>query len=362
MINVTKPFLPPIEEFEKYLKQIWDNNWITNSGPFHQELEQKLCDYLKVKHISLFNNGTIALITALQALGIKGEVITTPFTFVATSNSLLWNNCTPVFVDVDNKTGNIDPKKIEAKISKTTSAILAVHVYGIPCEVQAIQKIATKHNLNVIYDAAHGFGVEKLGESILNYGDLSILSFHATKVFNTIEGGAIVSHSLEMKQKIDRLKNFGFIDETTLLEPGINGKMNELQASMGLIQLKYIDELIQKRKDIALYYQSKLEKTTGIRYLDIDKNLAWNYSYFPIFIDESFKISRDNLYEVFKKNNINVRRYFYPLLTSMPSFNKNNNKGELNNAEVLSSQVICLPIYPDLTITEQDEVLSIING
>ena len=324
MINVTKPFLPPREEFEQYLKQIWENNWITNDGPFHQQLEQELCEFLKVKHLSLFNNGTSALITALQALEIKGEVITTPFTFVATSNSLLWNNCTPIFVDVDEKSGNIDADKIEAKISKETSAILAVHVYGIPCDNEKIDKIASKYNLKTIYDAAHAFGVEQSNKSILNYGDLSTLSFHATKVFNTFEGGAIISHSLGMKQKIDRLKNFGFINETTLLEAGINGKMNELQASMGLLQLKYINQLIQERKKIANYYFKKLENTQGIRCLKINDNIRWNYSYFPIFINESYKISRDELYEKLKDNNIFARRYFYPLLTSMPAFSKKN--------------------------------------
>jgi len=266
-IFVTQPCLPPLEEFIPYLQQIWDNKWLTNNGPLHQQLEQELANYLGVKYISLFSNGTLALISALQALNITGEVITTPFSFVATTHSLWWNKITPVFVDIEPDYLNIDPSKIEAAITPLTSAIMPVHVYGNPCLMNEIQRIADKHELKVIYDAAHAFGVQKDGVSVLNHGDLSILSFHATKVFSTIEGGAIICHTEEMKHHIDNLKNFGFRGETTVEEPGINAKLNEVQAAYGLLQLKYIDGFIAKRKAITELYHRLLKEVSGIRIL-----------------------------------------------------------------------------------------------
>ena len=359
MINVTQPYLPPLEEFTPYLEQIWKNKWLTNNGPFHQEFENKLCEYLGVSNISVFSNGTLALLTALQALEIQGEVITTPYSFVATAHSLLWNNITPVFVDVDPIFGNLDPQKIEAAITDKTSAILPVHVYGNPCNDIEISKIAKKHNLKLIYDAAHCFGVKVDGKTILNYGDLSILSFHATKVFNTFEGGAIVCHSKEMKQKIDDLKNFGFRDEVTVVAPGINAKMNEIQAAFGLLQLKYIDQAITKRKEIAELYIQQLQNIPGIRLISHDSTgsstnsylITHNYSYFPIFINEKqYGKSRDQVYNELKAKEIFVRRYFYPLITEFPMYNHLPSSSEDNVKEALqiSKQVLCLPLYPEL--------------
>jgi len=320
-ITVTRPFLPPLDEFVPYLEQIWENKWLTNNGPFHQQFEQKLMEYLGVPFISVFTNGTLALLTALQALEIKGEVITTPYSFVATAHSLLWNGITPVFTDVEDVFGNLDPQRIESAITDRTSAILPVHVYGNPCNHFEIEKIAKKNNLKLIYDAAHCFGVKENGVSIANYGDLSILSFHATKVFNTFEGGAIISHSREMKQKIDDLKNFGFRDETTVIAAGINAKMNELQAAFGILHLKYIDETIVKRKEIAELYRMELQYVDGIRILNDIPNIHHNYSYFPIFIDtKKYGKSRDTLYELLKDKGIYTRKYFYPLISELPLY------------------------------------------
>jgi len=350
-IFVTQPFLPPLEEYIPYLKEIWENKVLTNSGPFHQQLESKLAEYLGVAHISLFTNATIGLITALQALEIKGEVITTPFSFVATSHALLWNGIQPIFVDIDPATLNIDPSKIERAITEKTSAIMPVHCYGQPCDVEVIQKIADKYNLKVIYDAAHAFGVkDKLG-SILNYGDLSVLSFHATKVFNTFEGGAIVSPNAEIKQRIDQLKNFGITDEVTVVAPGINGKMSEINAAFGLLQLSYIDDLILRRKQIDHLYRDGLSTIKGIRFLADDDTIQANYSYLPILVDDSYHLSRDELYEKLKEYGIFSRRYFYPLITSfsmystMPSAQPSNLPVATREAE----KVLCLPIYPSLT-------------
>jgi dTDP-4-amino-4,6-dideoxygalactose transaminase len=283
-ITVTQPFLPPLEEFIPYLQQIWDNKWLTNNGPLHQQLEQELSDYLGVKYISLFSNGTLALISALQALNIQGEVITTPFSFVATTHSLWWNKITPVFVDVEPEYLNLDPDKIEAAITPLTTAIMPVHVYGNPCQMDKIKRIADKYGLKVIYDAAHAFGVKKEGNSILNQGDLSVLSFHATKVYSTIEGGAIICHTPEMKHHIDNLKNFGFRGETVVEEPGINAKLNEVQAAYGLLQLKYVDEFIDKRKKITELYRDLLKDIKGIRFLNDMEGISHGYSYFPILI------------------------------------------------------------------------------
>lgn len=348
-ITVTSPLLPPLEEFVPYLQKIWDNKWLTNNGEMHQELERQLAEYLGVEYISLFSNGTLALITALQALNITGEVITTPYSFVATTHSIWWNKCTPVFVDVEPKYFNIDASKIEAAITEKTTAIMPVHVYGNPCDVDAIQKIADKHNLKVIYDAAHAFGVQKNGSSILNFGDLSTLSFHATKVYSTIEGGAIVCHSAEMKHHIDNLKNFGFRGETTVEEPGINAKLNEVQAAYGLLSLKYVDEAITKRQQIVTTYRKQLSGVKGISFLPEQEDVKHNYAYFPIFVNEKeYGMSRDALYEKLKSHNILGRRYFYPLISSFEPYKGLSSAQNLDIANKVAEQVICLPLYPEL--------------
>ena len=364
-INVTQPFLPPLEEFQIYLQQIWKNKYITNNGPFHKQLEQELCNYLGVKHISLFANGTIALLVAIKALELKGEIITTPYSFVATAHSIKWNGLEPVFVDIDPLTCNLDTKKIENAISDQTTAILPVHVYGNPCNTEKIAEIAERYGLKIIYDAAHAFGVTVNGNSILNSGDLSVLSFHATKVFNTFEGGAIVSHTAEMKKKIDDLKNFGFQDQITVEGIGINGKINEVQAAMGLLQLKYIDQVIEKRNRIAELYREKLSEVNGISFLDGIKGVKHNYSYFPIFINErEYGMNRDKVYEELTNHNIFTRRYFYPLISRFSAY-KNLPSAEeksLPVAEQISSEVICLPIYPDLEHRDVERVIGILKS
>lgn len=363
-IYITKPFLPPLDEYVKYLEKIWTSKQLTNNGPFHKQLEQELCEYLDVKYISLFCNGTIALLLAIKALELKGEIITTPYSFVATSHSIKWNGLTPVFVDIDVSTCNMDPDRIEKAITSKTTAILPVHVYGNPCETENINQIAKKHNLKVIYDAAHAFGVAKNGKSILNEGDLSILSFHATKVFNTFEGGAIVSHSAEMKKKIDDLKNFGFQDQITVEGIGINGKMNEVQTAMGLLQLKYINSAIDKRKKIIEIYRNALEEVDGIQFFNDIEGVKHNYAYFPVFINElEYGKSRDEVYEELKKHNIYGRRYFYPLINqfsaykSLPSTESEN----LIVAEKMSNEVICLPVYPDLDHADVEKIIEILK-
>jgi dTDP-4-amino-4,6-dideoxygalactose transaminase len=362
-IYVTQPALPPIEEFIEYLKQIWDTKILTNNGPFHQQFEKELADYLGVKYISVFANGTLALLTALQALRIKGEVITTPFSFVATIHALWWNNIKPVFVDIEDNYFTINPDKIEAAITPQTSAIMPVHVYGNPCRMEAIQKIADIYGLKVIYDAAHAFGVMVNGNSVLNYGDMSVLSFHATKTFNTIEGGAIICHDEKTKVRIDYLKNFGFADEVTIIEPGINAKMNELQAAFGLVQLKHVDEYIAKRKAIAESYRNKLDGIEGIRFLrDID-GINHSYTYFPILIDSQyFGETRDGVYERLKRHNIFGRRYFYPLISQFPTYSSlpSAHKDNLPIAEKVAEQVLCLPIYPLLKHSEVNLICSIL--
>ena len=349
-IYVTRPFLPPLNELISSLERIWETQVLTNGGPFHQELELELCNYLGVKHISLFTNATIALITALQALKIGGEVITTPFSFVATSHSLLWNNITPVFVDIDRKTLNIDPKKIEAAITPRTTAIMPVHCYGNPCDVDEIGLIAKRNNLKVIYDAAHAFGVKCHCGSVLNHGDLSVLSFHATKVFNTFEGGAIVSPDLETKTQVDYLKNFGHEGEVSVIAAGINGKMSEFNAALGLLQLKYVDGAIAQRQAIAVDYQSRLEGVTGVEIVGPFGQEKANYSYFPILITDEFRMSRDELYESLKSIGIYTRRYFYPLISEFPMYQHLPSSGKANHpvALELSNQILCLPIYPGL--------------
>ena len=361
-IYVTKPYLPPLDEYKKYLEKIWKSQFITNSGPYHGQLESELCDYLGVKHISLFCNGTIALLVAIKALELKGEVITTPYSFVATAQSIKWNGLDPVFVDIEPKYCNLDPYKIEEAITEKTSAILPVHVYGHPCNTKMITKIANKYKLSVIYDSAHAFAVKKNKKSILNEGDLSVLSFHATKVFNTFEGGAIVSHTAEMKKKIDDLKNFGFQDQITVEGIGINGKMNEVQAAMGLLQLKYIDKNISKRKKISQIYRKKLSKIAGIKLIDELQKIDYNYSYFPIYIDSKiFGLSRDELYDTLKENKIFSRRYFYPLITDFPGYN-DSKSFDLNNAKLVANQVLCLPIYPDLEHKDVERVIGILKS
>ena len=360
-ILVTQPSLPNLDEFVESLKEIWESKWITNNGKFHQEFEKKLAEHLGVEYISLFSNGTLALITAIQALGLEGEVITTPYSFVATAHALVWNKITPVFVDVD-EYGNLDPNKIESAITDKTTAILPVHVYGNPCQHDKIEMIAKKHKLKLIYDAAHAFGVEEKGQSILNYGDLSILSFHATKIFNTIEGGAIISHSPEMKKHIDHLKNFGFEDEVTVVEVGINAKMNELQAAYGLLQLKTINNQIEKRKKVADKYSELLKDIKGIDILKDKENVKHNYAYFPIFVKQDYPITRDELYEKLKENNIYGRRYFYPLISDFPPYKGLNSTHSENlpNANIITNEVICLPIYVNLSGVEIEKIMNLI--
>lgn len=353
-IYVTQPNLPPLEEFIPYLEEIWNNKILTNGGPFHQQLEKALCEYLGVEHIALFANGTLALITALQTLGVTGEVITTPYSFLATAHSLLWNGIKPVFVDIDPNTFNIDPDKIEAAITPLTTAILPVHCYGYSCDVERIQKIADNHGLKVIYDAAHAFGVQDKGGSVLRHGDLSILSFHATKVFNTFEGGAIICPDAKTKQRIDCLKNFGFADETTVIAPGINGKMNEIQAAMGMLQLRYVDEAITRRQNVDHLYRQELKGIDGISIPNPPATERHNYSYFPILVEPGYPMSRDALYEKLKSQGIFSRRYFYPLISgfSMYSGLSSANLRNLAQAAGMAQRVLCLPIYPDLAATQ----------
>jgi dTDP-4-amino-4,6-dideoxygalactose transaminase len=363
-IYVTQPTLPELADFIPYLEQIWDNKILTNCGPFHQQLEQALCDYLGVKHISLFTNGTLALVVALQALRITGEVITTPYSFVATSHSLLWNGIKPVFVDIDKDTLNLDPDKIEAAITPQTTAIMPVHCYGHPCEVEKIQKIADNYNLKVIYDAAHAFGVQHKNASVLNHGDLSVLSFHATKVFNTFEGGAIVCPDAKTKQRIDHLKNFGFVDEVTVVAPGINGKMNEINAAFGLLQLKGIATALQKRKAIDNYYRAALANVQGIHCLADSGETVANYAYFPILVRPDYPLSRDQLFEKLRDNGIYARRYFYPLISDFPMYRSlpSASPANLPVAQKVANEVICLPIYPTLELEQQQSIIALITG
>jgi dTDP-4-amino-4,6-dideoxygalactose transaminase len=357
---VTQPSLPPLEEFIPYLNKIWDSKLLTNSGPFHDELELALTDYLGVKFISLYSNATIALMSAIKFFNITDEIITTPFSFVATSHAILWNNATPIFVDIDPITCNLDPLKIEKAITSKTKAILAVHCYGNPCDYDSIKKIATKYNLKVIYDAAHAFAVNCDCGSILQHGDLSVLSFHATKVFNTFEGGAIISPDLETKIRIDQLKNFGFVNEVSVNGSGINGKMSEFNAALGLLQLKHIDSYIKKRSHIDNYYRKCLQGIKGIRILDSFNLQKHNFSYFPIFIENSYPISRDELYEKLKTIGIFARRYFYPLIPEFSEYAKKplDIKAYFPNAYNLSREVLCLPIFPDL---DEERIFKIVN-
>ena len=377
-ILVTSPLLPNLEKFNELLKDIWNRKWITNAGHYHETLEAELANYLGVEYISLFTNGTLPLITALQALGLtQGEVITTPYSFVATTHSIWWNGLTPVFVDVDPETGNIDPDKIEAAITERTVAIMPVHVYGQPCDVARIDAIAKRHNLRVIYDAAHAFGVNMNGESILRWGDISTLSFHATKVYNTIEGGALICHSREMKEKIDHLKNFGFEDEVTVVAPGINSKMDEVRAAYGLLNLRQVDAAIEARKRVAEQYVSALQDIPGIKMLPsivnsfsplalgegTEERPRLNYSYFPIFVNEAeYGMSRDALYEKLKENNIYGRRYFYPLISTFQPYCTYPSAAAANLpvATRLADQVLCLPMHHALSEDDVDCIIECI--
>ena len=359
-VLVTSPLLPDLNEFNGLLQEIWGSKWITNNGSFHKKLEAALCEYLKVPYVSLFTNGTLPLLTALQALRITGEVITTPYSFVATTHSIWWNGCRPVFVDIDPATGNIDPDRIEAAISPKTTAIMPVHVYGKPCDTKRIQEIADKYGLKVIYDAAHAFGVEVDGKSILNAGDLSTLSFHATKVFNTIEGGAMVMHDAETKKRIDYLKNFGFANEVEVVGPGINSKMDEIRSAYGLLNLKQVDAAIEARHQVAIRYREALRDVEGITFFDDMPGVRHNYSYFPIFVDaEKYGMTRNELYFKMKENGVLGRRYFYPLISSfstyrgLPSATIEN----LPQAHKMADSVICLPMHHALS--DEDIALTI---
>lgn len=363
VITVTSPLLPSLDDFLPYLEDIWQRKWLTNNGHYHKELEKALCDYLKVPYVSLFTNGTLPLMCALQALRITGEVITTPYSFVATSHSLWWNGIKPVFVDIDPGTCNIDPSKIEAAITPKTTAIMPVHVYGKPCDIGRIQEIADKYGLKVIYDAAHAFGVEVNGHSILEAGDMSTLSFHATKVYNTIEGGALVCHDEKMKRRIDYLKNFGFAGETTIIAPGINGKMDEIRSAYGLINLKQVDAAIDSRRQIALLYRNTLQEVKGIRFMEDMPGVRHNYSYFPIFVDsEEYGMTRDELYFKMKEGDVLGRRYFYPLISEFSTYRglESARPENLPVAHRIADSVICLPMYHDIRKYEIEHILSLI--
>lgn len=362
-ITVTSPLLPNLEEFNLMLKEIWNSKWITNNGQFHQQLEQNLAEYLGVPYVSLFTNGTLPLLTALQALRVTGEVITTPYSFVATTHCIWWSGCKPVFVDIDPATGNIDPDKIEAAITPKTTAIMPVHVYGKPCDTQRIQEIADKYGLRVIYDAAHAFGVKVDGESILNAGDVSTLSFHATKVYNTLEGGAMIMQDKEMKKRVDYLKNFGFANEIEVIAPGINSKVDEVRAAYGILNLRQVDAAIEARHQVAIKYREALRSVDGISFMDDMPGVRHNYSYFPIFVDaEKYGMTRDELYFKMKEQNVLSRRYFYPLISEfstyrgLPSASKEN----LPNAHKMADSVICLPMHHALGEDDIERVLKLI--
>lgn len=374
LITVTSPLLPNLDEFHEMLQQIWDSKWITNMGQFHKELEKALAEYLHVPYVCLFTNGTLPLMTALQALRITGEVITTPYSFVATTHSIWWNGCKPVFVDIDPATGNMDPDKIEAAITPQTTAIMPVHCYGKPCDTKRIQEIADKYGLKVIYDAAHAFGLEVPAEEyglpaydekgmagIMNAGDMSTLSFHATKVYNTIEGGALIVKDEKTKKRIDNLKNFGITDEVTVVAPGINGKMDEMRSAYGLLNLKQVDQAIANRQKVANIYREALRPIEGITFFDDMPGVRHNYSYFPIFVDaEKFGMTRDELYYAMKAENVLARRYFYPLISDFTTYKGLKSAGHENlpKAFAMAESVLCLPMHHALTDDELKRILS----
>ena len=363
VITVTSPLLPSLDDFLPYLQDIWNRKWLTNNGYYHKELEKALCDYLKVPYVSLFTNGTLPLMCALQALRITGEVITSPYSFVATTHSLWWNGIKPVFVDIDPETCNIDPLKIEAAITPKTTAIMPVHVYGKPCNTERIQQIADKYGLKVIYDAAHAFGVEVNGQSVLAAGDISTLSFHATKVYNTIEGGALICHDKKIKERIDYLKNFGFAGETTIIAPGINGKMDEVRSAYGLINLKQVDAAIESRRQVALQYRNALQQVKGIRFMEDVLGVRHNYSYFPIFVNsQEYGMTRDELYFKMKENSVLGRRYFYPLISEFSTYRglESARPENLPVAHRIADSVICLPMHHGIQKYEIERILSFI--
>ena len=364
MINVTKPFLPPLEEILPSLEAIWEGGTLSNGGPFHQELERRLADYLEVPYVSLFCNATIALITAQQALGVTGEVITTPYSFVATTHALHWMGNTPVFVDVEPQSLTIDPSKIDAATTDRTAAIMPLHCYGNTCDASAIDAIARKHHLPVIYDACHSFGVKDEGGSVFRHGDVAVVSFHATKVFNTFEGGLLVCRSADMKQRVDQLKNFGFVDETSVVEPGINGKMSEFNAMLGIHQLKHMPEILEARGQRDQLYRQLLKDVAGIQCQRPIRQTQRNYAYFPIFVQDNFPLSRDELYLLLQQNGIYGRRYFYPLISEFPMYADmpSSDNLELAAAFKASRQVICLPLYPDLPMESIEAICRHIAG
>lgn len=362
-ITVTAPLLPNLDDFNELLKDIWQRKWITNNGYYHKLLEQKLAEYLGVEYLSLFTNGTLPLITALQALKVQGEVITTPYSFVATTHAIWWNGLKPVFVDIEPSTGNIDPEKIEAAITPRTTAIMPVHVYGKPCNDKRIEEIAKHYGLKVIYDAAHAFGVEVNGESVMNWGDMATLSFHATKVYNTVEGGALICHSKEMKEHIDNLKNFGFRNETTVVAPGINSKMDEVRSAYGLLNLEQVDKAIEARHQVAIRYREALRGKAGVRFFDDMPGVRHNYSYFPIFINaDEYGMSRDDLYMKMKSQNVLGRRYFYPLISTFSPYNKypSADTKNLPVATKMADEVICLPMHHELSNDDINRVIDCI--
>jgi dTDP-4-amino-4,6-dideoxygalactose transaminase len=363
-ITVTRPYLPPLEEYIPYLEQIWESRWLTNNGPFHQQFERALGDYLGVEHLSLVANATIGLITALQTLRITGEVITTPYSFVATTHALAWNSIQPVFVDIDPDTMNLDAERIEAAITPRTTAIMPVHCYGVPCRVDRIARIADTYGLKLIYDASHTFGVRYRQESLVQFGDLAILSFHATKVFNTFEGGAIVCRDAKTKQRIDYLKNFGFADEVTVVAPGINGKMNEVQAAFGLLQLQHIERALRMRAVVDRRYREALLDVPGISVPESAADTEQNYGYFPILVQSDYPLTRDDLYHRLRDSNVFARRYFYPLISNMPMYRglPSAAPGNLPIAKMISDRILCLPIYPDLSEEDQARVIDVIRA
>lgn len=364
IITVTSPLLPDLEEFHDLLKEIWASKWITNNGSFHQQLEKELAAYLKVPYLSLFTNGTLPLITALQALHVKGEVITTPYSFVATTHSIWWNGLQPVFADIDPKTCNLDPEKIESAITRNTTAIMPVHCYGKPCDIKGIQEVADKYGLKVIYDAAHAFGLEVDGESILNAGDMSTLSFHATKVYNTVEGGALVMHDEKMKRRVDYLKNFGFKNEVEVVAPGINSKMDEIRAAYGILALRKVDDAIQARRAVAVQYRQGLKDVPGISFFEDMPGVKHNYSYFPIFVDaEEYGMTRDELYLKLKENNVIGRRYFYPLISTFGTYRglASADPKNLPVATRMADSVICLPMHHELSEDDLRRTIDIIR-
>ncbi len=363
-VYVTRPFLPPLEELMPDFSNIWETRVLTNSGPYHMALEKALADYLEVEHVSLFCNATIALVTALQALNVKGEVITTPYSFVATSHSLLWNNIQPVFADIDPVSLNLDPDAIERAITERTTAIMPVHCYGVPCDTDAIQKIADKYKLHVIYDAAHAFGVKRPSGNLFAAGDISVLSFHATKVFNTLEGGAIICRTPEMKRHIDHLKNFGFVDEVTVVEAGINGKMNEIQAAIGLHQLNYLEEALCRRRLIDTQYRQAFSQVEGVTCMAACNESISNCAYFPVLIHDNYPVTRDALYALLREHNIFARRYFFPLISDFDMYRHlpSANPANLPIAGQIASKVLCLPIYPELSDEDLQRIITLVQN